>query len=190
VESAHGWTAMLADVSGHGVGAGVLMGMVKAVARTELRAGATLDRLQTTLSRVLYDLKAPTMFATFAALQHTAAELRFTVAGHLPILRCHGATQQVEELSLAQLPLAMFEDTRFTSQAVTAEPGDLFVLLTDGLTEVFDRHDEDFGLERVKRLIAAHAAAPLAQIEERLLAAVRAHGTQMDDQTLLLVRRL
>jgi serine phosphatase RsbU (regulator of sigma subunit) len=186
VESPSGWTSYVMDVSGHGVGAGVLMGMAKSTARTQLRDGSSMEALLDTANAVLFDLKPPSMFVTFAGLQWRNAMLRFSVAGHLPILRSSGGT--IEELSIAQLPLAMFPDTAFASAESSCETGDLFVVLTDGLTEVFDRGDREFGLERVKEIITAHAGEPLDAIEARLLEAVRAHGPQLDDQTLLLVR--
>jgi serine phosphatase RsbU (regulator of sigma subunit) len=193
VEHGHrnGWTSLLADVSGHGVAAGLLMGMVKSAARTQLRDGTPLDRLLTTLNAVLFDLKSPTMFVTFVGLQYNGdgSTLRFTVAGHLPILHYRAATTDIVEVSIAQLPLAMFDNTSYTAAEVSCADGDLFVLLTDGLTEVFDTGDREFGLDRMKMLVRDHAGAPLEQLEERLLAAVRAHGPQLDDQTVFLIRR-
>jgi serine phosphatase RsbU (regulator of sigma subunit) len=190
VESPSGWTSYVMDVSGHGVGAGVLMGMAKSTARTQLREGRSMDAMLANASAVLFDLKAPTMFVTFAGMQWRDSTLRFSVAGHLPILRYVAASSSIEELSIAQLPLAMFPDTVYGSAAAACEAGDLLVVLTDGLTEVFDRGDREFGLERVKDVVRAHAQEPLGQIEAHLLAALRAHGPQLDDQTLLLVRVL
>jgi len=196
VETPSGWTCLVSDVSGHGVGAGLLMGMVKSAARTQLREGTSFGQLLTTINAVLYDLKNPAMFATFAGLQRGAEEttLQFTIAGHLPILHYRAKASDVAEVSIAQLPLAMFPDTAFTGAEISCDKGDLFLLLTDGLTEVFDRPDargEEFGLERVKSLLLeqATAGASLEAIEHQLLAAVRGHGAQIDDQTLFLVRR-
>jgi len=191
VESSQRWTAFVADVSGHGVAAGLLMGMAKSTARTELRTGAPLDTLLNTLNTVLFDLKSPSMFVTFAGLQSTGGhDLSFTVAGHLPILRYCASSGTLEELSIAQLPLAMFAERTFTSATVGCSAGDLFVILTDGLTEVFDHRDRELGLEGVKAVVCQQATAPLDAIEERLLEVVRAHGQQLDDQTVLLVRCL
>jgi sigma-B regulation protein RsbU (phosphoserine phosphatase) len=67
--------------------------------------------------------------------------------------------------------------------------GDLLALITDGLIEVFDAQDRDFGLERMKSLLAGAAGRPLAEIAESLFGGARAHGKQLDDQTLLLIRR-
>jgi hypothetical protein len=189
VESDGHWIGYVADVSGHGVGAGLLMGMVKSAARTQLRATQLLDQLVTTLNVVLLDLKKPEMFVTFAGVQFDGApELQFIVAGHLPILHYRSETCVVEELSTPQVPLAIVGDRVFVAARTACGVGDLFVILTDGLTEVFDGQDREFGLNGVKALVQAHAGSPLDSLEHALLAAVRAHGSQLDDQTLLLIR--
>ena len=86
------------------------------------------------------------------------------------------------------LPLAMFPDTKYVSAETPYSAGDLFVILTDGLTEVFDAADREFGLDRVKAVIVDHGREPLDHLERRLFEAVRGHGPQLDDQTLLLIR--
>ena len=69
-----------------------------------------------------------------------------------------------------------------------AAPGDLFVILTDGITEVFNRDGEEFGEARVDRIVLGHGDRPLAEVSDKILAAARAFGPQLDDQTLLLAR--
>src|SRR5262249_41180369 len=108
--------------------------------------------------------------------------------GHLPILRYRQAEGVVEELSVPQIPIAMFPGRSFSACLATCSPGDLFVILTDGLVEVFDGHDREFGLERLKELIRAHATAPRDRLLDMVLAGPRQHGQQIDDQTALLVR--
>src|SRR4029453_3353898 len=83
VETPIGWTSFVADVSGHGVAAGLLMGMLKSTARTQLRTGERLEGLLKTMNSILFDLKSPTMFATFAGVQDDGGPtLQFTVAGN------------------------------------------------------------------------------------------------------------
>src|SRR5262249_4377496 len=189
VESNGRWIGYVADVSGHGVGAGLLMGMVKSAARMQLRSSPPLDQLLNDLNVVLIDLKRPEMFVTFAGLQFTCAPtLQFSVAGHLPILHYRAADATLEELSIRQVPLAMFDDQTFSAASIASAPGDLFVILTDGLTEVFDGSDREFGLERVEALVSEHARAPLDRLQDALLTAVRGHGPQLDDQTVLMIR--
>lgn len=191
VESEGRWIGYVADVSGHGVGAGLLMGMVKSAARTLLRATQPLDQLLNTLNVVLLDLKKPEMFVTFAGVQFDgAADLQFIVAGHLPILHYRSSSSALDELTTPQVPLAMFGDCSFAAARTACGIGDLFVVLTDGLTEVFDRQDREFGLDCVKAVVRQHAAGPLDRLEQALFAAAHAHGAQLDDQTLLLIRRV
>ena len=183
-----GWFGYVADVSGHGVSSGVVMGMFKSALRMRLRQAGALAELMADLNTVLYPLKSGSMFVTLACVRFDGGDtLDFAVAGHLPILRVRAGA--VEEITTPQIPIAMFESYPFTSATVDVRSGDLLALITDGLIEVFDEHDRDFGLERIKSLLAGAAGRPLAEIAECLFGAVRAHGRQLDDQTLLLIRR-
>jgi hypothetical protein len=189
--TANGWIGYVADVSGHGVGAGLLMGIVKSAVRTRLLAGGTLDEILGDVNQVLLPLRKPNMYATLAAVLHDEhGGTSFAIAGHPPILHFRASTGVVEELSIPQIPLAMFENQPFRSERITPAPGDLLMIVTDGLTEVFDASDREFGLAGVKDTLRASASEPLDEIGKALLNRTRAHGAQADDQTLLLIRRL
>jgi stage II sporulation SpoE-like protein len=183
------WIGYLADVSGHGVGSGVLMGMVKSAARMRLLAAAPLAALLDDLNEALVPVRKPGMYVTMACLRYEeGAGLDFSLAGHLPLLHYRAATETVEERSIAHVPIAMFEGSRYASAPVPCDPGDLFVLMTDGLTEVFDAADRQLGLDPLKEAIRRGARLPLGDLLDALVATARAHGEQTDDQTVLLVR--
>jgi serine phosphatase RsbU (regulator of sigma subunit) len=185
------WTAYVADVSGHGVPSGVLMGMIKSAMRMSLDGTATLEHTLDRLNDALYELKPPQMYATFAALRRDSDDhLAFTTAGHLPILCWRAHSKVVEELVVGQVPVAVLPGRTFAAARTACAPGDTFLILTDGLTEVFDASDEEFGFDRVRAVLARLATAPLEEIETQLLAAARAHGTPHDDQSLVLIRRV
>ena len=79
--------AYLADVSGHGIPAGVLMGMVKSSVRQGLLARFSVPALLDSVNAVLPSVKEPDMFVTFAALRFdTSGTAEFTLAGHPPLL--------------------------------------------------------------------------------------------------------
>jgi hypothetical protein len=187
VETGAGWFGYVADVSGHGVSSGVVMGMFKSALRMRLRTGGEISSLLRDLNTVLVPLKSGAMYVTLACVRPAADGLEFAVAGHLPILRVRGG--QVDEATTPQIPIGMFENYAFGSATLDCAPGDLLALITDGLIEVFDRADRELGLEAVKSVLAASAGRPLAEIADAIFARARAHGTQLDDQTLLLVRR-
>jgi len=190
VDDGDRWIGYVADVSGHGVASGLLMAMVKSAARMKLRERLSIDGLMDDLNVVLIDLKKPEMYVTFACVQFDGCELQFSLAGHLPILHYRAAQASIAELSVPQVPLAMFEERRFTAARVSCAPGDLLVIVTDGLTEVFDAKDREFGFEGVKALVVQHAHAPLESLTNAVLSAVRGHGPQEDDQTMLVVRAI
>jgi hypothetical protein len=185
------WTAYLVDVSGHGVPSGVLMGMVKSAVRMALTTPTPLEPMLSGLNDVLYEISQPQMFATFAALRPAGpGRIAYTLAGHLPILCWRAATDVVEELAVSQVPLGMLPGRDYIAAETSCASGDVFLVLTDGLTEVFDRFDREFGMEGVRATFAANAQSPLPQLEEALLTASRSHGTQLDDQSLILIRVL
>jgi sigma-B regulation protein RsbU (phosphoserine phosphatase) len=136
-------------------------------------------------------VKAPEMFVTCAYLQSDGGiSLRFSLAGHLPILHFQAATGRVAERSVENFPLGLFPNPAFETAEIDCAPGDVLVVLTDGLTEVFDRHETELGLEPLKSALRESAGEPLEQIALRLQRTAREHGPQSDDQTMLIVRRL
>ena len=185
----HGVVVTVADVSGHGVAAGTMMGMMKAAARVKLMDGVKLDVLVHDLNRVLFQVKGDGMFMTIAALRfHPEGSVEVAVAGHLPVLRIRAGSGEVELLPNEQLPLGIVEDTLFWSRTVTGERGDVFVLLTDGLTEVENAKGEELGWEPLRYIVVARRNSPLSEIHTAVMQKVTAHGKQEDDQTLALIR--
>lgn len=183
------WIGYVADVTGHGVSSGLLMGMVKSAVRMRVPGWPPLATLIGELNRVIYDQTPPNMFVTFAAMRGGAADgtVECTLCGHPPILRAR-IGKQVEAISAEHVPLGITPEWTFDSATIQCEPGDVLALVTDGLFEVFDAKDQDFGLDGLKALLASMADRPLNEIADGVLARVRAFGPQLDDQTLLLLR--
>ncbi len=173
-----GLTCYVADVSGHGVPAGALMGMVKSATRMRLRTECDLAQLLTELNPVLLDLKQSNMFVTWAGVRlPPSGAATYALAGHLPILHFRHATGAVARLAVSHLPLGILASETFTSCEVRLAPGDVLALLTDGLTEVVDAHDVEFGLEGVEQTLRRHTPGqPLPLLFDTVLAAVAAHG--------------
>jgi serine phosphatase RsbU (regulator of sigma subunit) len=182
------WLGYVADVSGHGVGPGIVMAMFKSALRIRTLADSSIVALLGDVQAALMPLKQPNMFVTVACVRGGAGdELECAVAGHLPILRVRAGA--VDEITTPQLALGMFPDAAFTSTCVECRQGDVLALLTDGLIEVFDSAGRDLGFEWAKAALRAVADRPLAEIADHLLSGARRHGAQLDDQSLLLIRR-
>ena len=188
VQGNGGWTAYVADVSGHGVAPGVVMGMVKSAARMRLSSGDNSVGLLESLNSVLYPLTKPEMFVTFAYLACNRARLEYSLAGHPAILHYHALTKEISEVTCSNLPLGMFDAQQFVAGSLECAPDDLFLFFTDGLLEIADAKGEEFGLAGAKNVMSTQAGAPVSAIFQGILDAAKRHGRATDDQSLLLVR--
>ena len=131
------------------------------------------------------------MYATLALLCFDgSSEAEYALAGHPPILHYRAPTGDTTQLSMEQFPLGLLPGGRYSSQRVTYSAGDLFLMLTDGISEVPNANDEEFGFARLEQLLVQNATRPLQQLSEFIMNEVKHHGTQQDDQTLLLLRVL
>ena len=183
------WTAYVADVSGHGVSAGVLMAMFKTAVRSSVNAQGGSHALLNDVHRALYPLKTANLFVTAGVLHCDAAgKFSLSMAGHPPLLHFRIASGRVEEHAAEDLPLGVLPEQSFQTRAITVDSGDLLVLLTDGLTEVFDAKQNEMGIEPVKKVLRENAQRPLPEIFEAIRNVALKFGKQDDDQTLLLVR--
>lgn len=187
--------AFLADVSGHGLPASILMGRVKTAARTALldacinAPAETLPSLLNRLNTVLPQVKDPTSYVTFTGFRLCADGSVFcALAASPPIVQWHAAPQSISHCEEPQFPVGLFPVSQYDGFPLEAAPGDLFVVATDGILEVADKSGEEFGIERLNSIIAAGPREPLPQLASKILDAARRFGAQLDDQTILLAR--
>ena len=188
VQNGEKWIAYIADVSGHGVAPGVLMGMVKSAARMYLSSNEDSDRFLERLNSVLYPIRKPEMFVTMAFLAWDGNRLTFSTAGHPPILKYCSDNRTSKELSCANLPLGLFPSKTFSTDFVPVSKGGLFLLCTDGLLEVTNKANAEFGIEGMKAILSSTDHKPLNAVADKVFAATRAFGRTEDDESLLLIR--
>ncbi len=186
------WTACVADVSGHGVAAGVLMGMFKTALRSAYRTTTEPGAVLTQVNDVLSPLKRPNMFVTAAALAWPEPDrCEYVLAGHPSLIHVSAETGEARWVGESQIALGFVEHTAYETRALDIAPGDLVTVVTDGLLELFDRRQRELGAEGLLRIVQTAAARPtLAETAAAIFAACAKHGTQTDDQSLLLVRRI
>ncbi|HJX94319.1 MAG TPA: PP2C family protein-serine/threonine phosphatase [Candidatus Acidoferrum sp.] len=190
IESNGGLVACVADISGHGLPAGQLMGMLKTAMRLAMQFRQMPVATLESVDRVLPDLKEREMFATVALLRFDGSrEAEYALAGHPPILHYRHGSDTVR-LSMEQLPLGLIPGGSYASKRVIYSPRDLFLMVTDGITEVTNARDEEFGLTRLQDLLTRHATRALPEIWDLIMREVRQYGLQQDDQSLLLLRVL
>ena len=189
--------AYLADIAGHGLQAGILMGMLKTAVRTALLdAGEreperTLPVLLDRLNTVLPEVKEQHMYATFSGFRLGAdGSVNYALAASPPLLQWHASRSAISNTEVEQFPLGLLPVPSFDGHTLQMAAGDVLVVATDGILEVRNKPGEEFGVERLKDLIAINATETLLELARKILTSAHAHGAQFDDQTILLVRRL
>ena len=180
----------IADISGKGISAAILMSSIQAVLRTLAGAGRSPCEVCSQLNLHLNEITDGGRFATifYAEWNPSTRLLRYVNAGHnAPLLLDRGGVQRLEPCAP---PLGLFPESEFQIGERVLQPGDVMALYSDGLTEAGIDHDREFGESRLTDLVMAHTAKPLAEIQQRVLDSVHAWAGQEleDDLTLLLVR--
>lgn len=184
------WTAYIADVSGHGIAPGVLMAMFKASVRSRILAGCDGASLLDGVHQALYPLKTSNMFVTAGFLQARDGRLLLSLAGHPALLRLQRARVEICEYAAADLPLGILPEQSFSSREIECAPGDILLLLTDGIMESENKAGNELGMDPVKSALRESPDLPLPELFCKIRNLALAFGKQVDDQTMLLVRRL
>jgi serine phosphatase RsbU (regulator of sigma subunit) len=187
------FVVVVADVSGHGLSAGLRMAMLKAALVMLLEQRLPAHDVFSRLNRLVREGQGnvgarPLVTATLAFFDPRAGTLELTNAGHVPTYVLTDG--RVEEILLPSPPLGVLGD-RYARTQIQLRPGDLVVWLSDGLVETADPKGDPFGYDEVVRALAGSGTA--AQVRDGLLARVAAHSPgapPADDRTLVVLRYL
>ena len=184
---------LVADVTGKGLAAALLVSTLHSALRL-LFDGVAVDETHfSRLNEHIVRSSSPNKFITLilAELDPASGRLRSFNAGHNPglLLRPSG---EVAQLMPGGMPVGLIAGAGYRSQTFDVRPGDLLCLYSDGITECASPADEEFGQERLERLLRAERDRPLTEIARRIDNAMEefaAGSAQADDQTLVLMRR-
>ncbi len=189
---------VIADVSGKGVPAGLLMAMCRSALRSVAAGEPSPSAAMAAVNRQLFPDIREDMFISMAygILDPQQGSLTLARAGHDPALLYRKETGKVEQLRSPGLALgidsgAVFE--RVTrDQELRLESGDCVLFHTDGVREAMDAGEEEFGMERMaeafRKAAPLGAEAVLTRMQEELRS-FTGEGPQMDDITLVAIEK-
>ncbi len=186
---------VLADATGHGIAPALSVTQMQAMLRMSLRMGADLETAFMEVNNQLADTLADDRFITafIGQLDVAAHRLRFHSAGQAPILHFQAATGTCARYKPTSFPLGAMPIVSLRP-AVTLEmlPGDILILLSDGVFEYHDPDREQFGEARVEQIVQAQHGKSMAELATMLLDGTNAFARgapQEDDITMVLVKR-
>ncbi len=188
-----GLLLVCADVMGKGVSAALLANMlrtnVRAVARRESDPGALLTEINANFAE---DLRRLEIFITVvvAWVSPDRGTISSASAGHPAGILLRAGSPQI--LPAQELPVGIMADTKYRTHRVAFEPGDAFVMFTDGIPEAQNRENDFFGDDGVIRALEREQLTSAETLVRGVIAEVAqfsSHAVPSDDRTLLAVVR-
>ncbi len=188
----------IADVSGKGVPASLIMAICRSVLRSQAPQNASPAAVLQAVNRQLYPDIKQDMFISMAyvVLDHADGKVTLARAGHDAPLLYRSATQGIELIKPPGMVVGIDSGSVFDrithDFAIPLERDDCLVLYTDGVTEALDSNGYEFGFERMTQSVRASAATGAAGVISHLIDELRNFvGTQPqnDDITLIVIRK-
>ena len=184
---------VVADVTGKGIPAALVMADVRALIHAAADHGGSPDVILSRVNRILVAERASRLFVTVALglIDATTGVVTLASAGHEPfhLLRPDGS---IEVLELAGRLIGMVDDIAVTEADIAIAPGDALVVHTDGVTEAREPSGQFYGEDRYRATLSAAAGGDASAIVDTVVADVegfRNGAEASDDLTLLVVRR-
>ncbi len=183
----------LADVSGKGISASLLMAYVQATIRSQTLSTATVAERLGHSNQLLFESTDSDKFVTafYAELDSANHKLRYTNAGHNPPLLV-APDGNVRQLTEGGPVLGVLPTFQFDEDEVDFEPGAVLLIFTDGYSEAMNLRFDEFGEERLEKIVVEHRRDSPQALLERINAAVAefcGDAPQTDDMTLMIVKR-
>ena len=188
----------IADVSGKGIPAALLMANLQASLHAQVIKKGTVAEVASRMNSLLVKSTDTHMFATFfyGILDQVKSTFISTNAGHNPplLFRADGKTKRLEAGGLV---LGFLPDQKYAQQTVKIKQGEVLVLFTDGITEAGGPSSEKisenlFGEERLIKVVRASLAKSAVEVQAAILQAISNHtanAPQYDDITLVVIKR-
>ncbi|MBK8944178.1 MAG: serine/threonine-protein phosphatase [Ignavibacteriae bacterium] len=189
-ESKYGIT--LADVSGKGLAAALLMSKLQTIVRAFAPDMTNLSEFGEKINKVFHKDILPNSFASmvYCSIQENSSNLEIFNAGHLPpvILK----ENEIEILPKGNVALGLSNSAKFTTQNINLESGNSLIIFSDGVTEARNFNGTFFGTERIYKILKISSQLSPQQVGERLLQNVKtfiANEKKHDDLSIVILKR-
>lgn len=186
------FVAVIADATGHGLPAAlqvrdVFMGLRMGLSR-EFKISRTLERL----NRIIHHSRLATKFVSLFLVEvNLNGQIFYCCAGHPPAL-LRRASGSIEGLKTGGLLLGPLAGTRYTVAGTTMCPGDTLLLYTDGITEIQNPAQDEFGVDALKVLLSGPDFAEPEKLVEKIFTTIQHFAGpdyRQDDQSVLVIHR-
>jgi len=185
----------IGDVSGKSTPAALIMACLQASLQT-IAAMEIVDPVLTIekINQLLCKSQSSNKYVTFfyGILNHETHRLSYVNAGHCYplVIKANG---NVDRLETGGTVLGFFKDAAYRTATYQLDPGDTMILYTDGVSEMIDEREEEFGVERIISVLKENAGLSVNSVKDALVSALQRHRQEQpqgDDTTFILLKRL
>lgn len=185
---------LIADVSGHGLAAALIASMLQTALAAQSPIASDPAQVLSRLNQAFYGkFQNHYVTAIYLFVDLERGTVIYAGSAHQPLLLLRAKTGKAAEYTENGFMLGPFSDSTYSAMTFSMEEGDKIVLITDGVVEAADSSGDEFGIDRVKRLLESKHDLPANRFADALLYALSdwsAHGVgtgQSDDITLLVI---
>jgi serine phosphatase RsbU (regulator of sigma subunit) len=183
-------TIAVGDATGHGVKAGIMVAIVKGLIH-ELSNDLKSSEVLVKINNVIREMQLGNLYMALILIKINKSCIDISSAGMPPILLYKREENIIEEIIIKRMPLGATNKLNFPEQKIKINPGDILLLLSDGLPELFNQKMEMFDYKRVKEVLLNNTEKTSAEIITELKSAAerwRGGFEQADDMTFVVVK--
>ncbi len=186
---------LIADVSGKGIPSALFMALTVTVLRFGMSLGLHPAEMIKRANDLILHHQRSRMFATVFVgyLDLKTGVIEFASAGHNPPLLYRAASQTCEEITAAGVAVGVFKSAVYEESTIKLEENDILVLFTDGITEIINADEEEYGEQRLSEVICENAPLPAEDLAAKIIQEAgdfAAEQGAFDDETLIVIRRV
>ncbi len=185
---------VIGDVTDKGMAAALFMALTRSIVRASVASAASPVEGLLNANRLICADSTNGMFVTlfYADLNPATGDLTYVNAGHNAPLLYHAHDEQLTKLSRTGMPLGVDHTSNYEQRTVRLNPGDFVVLYTDGVTDALNAQEQEFGEDRLRRMLFEQRTAPAADMVAALLQALddfTGPTAPFDDVTIVIAKR-
>ncbi|PID59436.1 MAG: hypothetical protein CR986_06075 [Ignavibacteriae bacterium] len=182
----------IADVSGKGLGAALLMAKLQTIIRTLAPENSKLDLLFRRVNNAFYRDILPNSFASaiFLEIEENGNSISYVNAGHLPPIIIQD--RQIKELPKGNMALGLSKEVEFDNRKIAIEPNEYFVAFSDGVTEAKNKNGQFLGLNSLKIMLKESVYHTSDQLGNKILNYVKSfigNSKTADDLSIVIIKK-
>ncbi len=183
----------IADSSGKGIPASLIMAAFRASLKAEIRNNYTIRTIFNKVNFLLFESLERENYVTavYGVLDTKSKIFTFSNAGHNPpiLYRPNGTIEYLTEGGIA---LGMFPNSTYEERSLPLSKGEIIVFYTDGTTEAMNKNREEFGIKRLEEIIRTNYSLPARALQDKIIDKINqfASGQKSDDLTMVVIKVL